>query len=367
MNGSRLDFAPHRPLPPGSPEYVKRPEGSGADLAAQVRAGWRRIAIFGSHGVGISTELAALEHELRDDRSVFRIAIGRTFNLRRVESSTQVLAHVLERLPAEIGNDGPSTTVPCDGFPREAMRRALRRVANPVLIIDDIDKCEADLAAVLIKELFSLSEEAAVVLAAPCSRVYGPAALLFAEQDARVVALRPVLVWGSPAEDVRVGKRFLEQIAERRILGGAMPFEADVMPRAAIMSGGMPRVFLQLLRDSQRHTVIACRSSTEMLDLNQAERDHGEQLRRYLLGQDRERLADAELDHQDSRRRILLPGDVEALLAAEGTDGCEIDLDRKLRFLGHGQMLDYKRGDRIVMHMAPTLARALRIPQDLTS
>ena len=76
---------------------------------------------------------------------------------------------------------------------------------------------------------------------------------------------------------------------------------------------------------------------------------------------DPENLERAARDHGEQLRRSLLPGDAVALAGAEGQDGSEVPLDRKLRFLLQGQMLEYRRGSRIVMHVAPTLARSLEI------
>jgi hypothetical protein len=43
----------------------------------------------------------------------------------------------------------------------------------------------------------------------------------------------------------------------------------------------------------------------------------------------------------------------------DGSEGLEVDPERRLRFLTHGLLLEYKVGDRIVVHPAPLLAGIL--------
>jgi hypothetical protein len=114
------------------------------------------------------------------------------------------------------------------------------------------------------------------------------------------------------------------------------PELAHVLDRAAEASGGIPRTFLQLVMDAATYARLSNREMPSMDDLRDAMNDHAESL-----------------------RRLLNKGDVAALREADGTDGLEVDPERRLRFLTHGLLLEYKIGDRIVVYPAPLLAGIL--------
>jgi hypothetical protein len=341
---------PHRPLRQGDAQYAERPEGGGAALAEMVLAGWKRIAVVGPMGVGKSTELAAAQHLLQAKRFAFRIGVDLTFDMRRVDVG-EIFTHVLKSFLAARPN--PTVRFTLDAveelvtgnrrdFRRDLARKALREVGNATLLVDGLEKADEATARAVAEELFGLSNDADIILVIPTSLATGPGAAML-QDDVRLFPIRPVLVWGEPQEDVIKGRLFLREVALRH-LDIRTPDAAlvDLMDQASIASGGVPRVLLQLLRDAYRHAAVAQRSMPTLDDLEQAKRDHGEQL-----------------------RRMLISGDVDALRRAEGEDGSEISLERKLRFLLHGLLLEYRRGERVVMHTAPVLARALRIPQNL--
>ena len=64
-------------------------------------------------------------------------------------------------------------------------------------------------------------------------------------------------------------------------------------------------------------------------------------------------LADAVADQTDSYRRALLPGDTEAIHQVLGTDGREMALDRKIRLLARGIILERARGSGWSMDIHP--------------
>jgi AAA ATPase domain len=348
------NLAPHRPLRQGAVEYAQRPEGGGSDLADAVRAGWRRIAVVGPMGVGKSTELAAAQEALSQDRFAFRIGLDLSFDMRRIEAG-EVFLHILTHFLAARPNPTIEMALQMAQDParganrdlrRDLARRALRAAGNAVLIVDGLEKAEDAAARAVAEELFALSDDADVVLVVPMSFAYGPGAAILGE-DVRLFPVRPVLVWGPPIEDCVRGKLFLREVALRHLhrpsLAPTAPDQAllELIENASVASGGVPRVLLQLLRDAHRHAVVARRSWLDPDNLEKAKQDHGEQL-----------------------RRSLLQGDKEVLVKAEGQDGSDVPLDRKLRFLLQGHLMEYRRGDRFVMHMAPTLARALRASQE---
>lgn len=311
--------------------------------------------MVGPMGVGKTTELAAAQQSLSADRFAFRIGIDLTFDMRRIDAG-DVFAYILAKFVAAKPNPDVSFKLQAAedlvsaerrDFRRDLARKALRAAGNVALLVDGLEKADETAARAVTQELFELSDDADIVLVVPASLAYGPGAAILAE-DVRLFPVRPLLVWGSPVEDVVKGRLFLREVALRHLgmerLAPSGPDAAllEIVDQASVASGGIPRVLLQLLRDAHRHAVVARRSTPTLDDLDQAGNDHGEQL-----------------------RRSLLPGDVDALVNAEGQDGSEVPIDRKLRFLLQGHLLEYKRGDAIVMHMAPTLARALRQPQDL--
>ncbi|MCB9531335.1 MAG: hypothetical protein H6700_06185 [Myxococcales bacterium] len=69
-----------------------------------------------------------------------------------------------------------------------------------------------------------------------------------------------------------------------------------------------------------------------------------------------EDLDDAVADSADSFRRLLLPGDTAAVARVAGTSGAELDLDRKVRLLSHGVLLERMRNGRLELEVHPLLA-----------
>jgi hypothetical protein len=284
------------------------------------------------------------------DRFAFRIGIDRTFDMRRIEAGevfTHILAELLTARPdpnvsAQLNAAGTLVGRDKRGLRRDLARKALRAAGNASLLVDGLEKADEAAARAVAEELFELSDDAEVVLVVPVSLAYGPGAGVLVE-DVRFFPIRPALVRGTPTEQAAQGFLFVRAVALRHLgrsrLGPGGPDQEllNIVDDATIFSGGVPRVVLQLLRDAHRHAIVAKRSTPTVEDLQRAKHDHGEQL-----------------------RRSLLPGDIDALARAHGQDGSEVPFDRKLRFLLQGHLLEYKLGEAIVMHVAPTLALALR-------
>jgi len=70
-----------------------------------------------------------------------------------------------------------------------------------------------------------------------------------------------------------------------------------------------------------------------------------------------EDLNDACADQADTLRRLLLPGDAAAIRQAAQTDGRELGLERKVRLMAHGILLERMRNRRPELEIHP-LARA---------
>src|SRR5262249_35850689 len=138
----------------------------------------------------------------------------------------------------------------------------------------------------------------------------------------------------------RAGRELLKTIVVRR-LGLPTPLPAsfdDLLNRTAEASGGIPRAFLQLVLDTGMYARLAQREWPTKDDL-----------------------AEAMSDHPDSLGRLLVRGGRAALRAADGTDGVEMEPERRVRLLTHGLLLEYKLGDRTIVHPAPLLAGILAL------
>lgn len=88
--------------------------------------------------------------------------------------------------------------------------------------------------------------------------------------------------------------------------------------RLTVWSSGLPRDFLQLAADAATYA----------------------RLRRGADWPDQADLLSARMDFIESFRRALQPGDEEALRKVDGTDGRELELERKLRMLAQGLLLE---------------------------
>jgi hypothetical protein len=330
---------------------VARVEGSGEQLAARLRAGFGPLAVAGQMGCGKSTELAAAEAALRPGGITCAVQMDRLLDMRHVDVE-DVYRHLGNALFEEIRADAErfpammAIAVSQVGELRNSGRRdlllsALREIAQAAphhrkasLLIDGLEKCSETDARKVVRTLLGFADEANLAIVVPTSMVTGPDAheLL---SSMEVFPIRAVLVDGEPSELAERGRLFFWDLALRR-LGGPLLDLVKVVHRAAVSSGGVPRVFLQLLRDAKRYAVLAERDDPTLSDLEDAERDHAEHL-----------------------ERLLSQGDVSGLRAADNTTGREIDPGRRLRFLLHGLLLEYKAADRVFVRPAPLLSRAL--------
>ena len=102
---------------------------------------------------------------------------------------------------------------------------------------------------------------------------------------------------------------------------------------AAFLSGGLPRVFLQLLADAATYALM---------------NNGGE-------WPEKSNLDDAITDHQEGMRRGLLPGDLQLIRAAEGTQGLELPVDAKVRLLAHGLLLERQTLRGVLLQPHPLL------------
>ncbi|WP_437678601.1 hypothetical protein [Sorangium sp. So ce131] len=235
----------------------------------------------------------------------------------------------------------------------EIMR--LSKQGRLTLLIDGLEKVPQGPESLdLFEALASIRDEVELVVVIPWHAAFGPQAETVIRTGERFVAVRALDVEGDAGEP---GREVLRKILLQRLHWPEEEFDPNAVvgtvgasldaARARVAakrnlvndairwSGGLPRVFLQLLADAGSYA----------------------KLRRSDPWPIVEDLNDACADQVDSFRRLLLPGDVNAIRGAAGTSGSELDLDRKIRLMAHGILLERSRDGARVLDVHP-LARA---------
>jgi hypothetical protein len=358
-------LTPYQPLEPDAPEYVARPSGAGQVIADRILAGGSTILVGGPAGIGKSTELAHAAQLLQNERVVCFMPLDRWENMRRL-TPRQLLLRIagsvafgaIETLRLELSEGLRqalcSLDVLDDKYRGKAPRIHVASTAATVasvtleevarlatqgrvtLLIDGMERVPAGAAALeLFDALGKLPEAVELVVVIPWHAAFGAHAETMIRPGERLEMLRPPSVsWG---EDGQNGRAFLLEVLDRRL--GLAPFGTNPVPpetsrkvfeEAASWSEGLPRVFLQLVAEAGTYA----------------------RLHRGADWPDATDLEDAIADQRDSFRRLLLPGDAAAIRDAEGTDGRELDLERKVRLLSHGLLLErlQDRRPRLEIH-----------------
>lgn len=351
-------LAPNRPLDPGDGAYLPRPLHP-AELRIHdwILTGRSPLLVAGPVGVGKSTELAFAAKAIGQTRVATLVRLDRTENMRTV-APDRVLLHagagaladvrdrhhgVDERLENELkirlSPGGASRPGSALDVVRIALRESARMTGSkPCLLIDGLEKTlDEPVARAVFDALAELLDEADLVVVVPFNAAYGPGSETVLAPGERLVLVPPIDV-EDEADDA--GREFFRDVMARRLdlpPGTSVPPDfAHVVDRSARLSGGIPRTFLQLIADAA--TYARAIDGAPWPDPAHFER--------------------ALADQQDSFRRLLLPGDAEALKQADGSDGRELPLPRKLRLLSHGLLLERQEDGRSVMRPHP-LARVL--------
>lgn len=367
-------LAPHRPLDPGEAGYVIPPSGYAERVAKRVTTGTSTVLVGGPVGVGKSTELARIATLLQDSRVACLVQVDRVENIRRLTpdqlllriagglvevargpsglGASKALTDALRAAGAlalnVIGVDLPPSSTTFTGSPlslvnaarNEISRRAPeRRIA---LLLDGLEKLpESPHAHEVLATLGQLGDDVDLVVVVPWFLAFG-ASDDAVRPGAQFVPLPAPEVQGP---DGQQGRQFLVDVLTQRLglprevlSTGPNATAADVaQPRRALVlnairwSGGLPRTFLQLMADAAQYA----------------------QIRRGEDWPSEQDLADAVADLRDSFRRALLPGDTDALRLADGTDGREMELARKIRLLARGILLERFRPSGPVMDVHP--------------
>jgi hypothetical protein len=341
---SRL--APHRPLGVGDAWHIERPSSNGARLAAMVKARMGPIAVTGPVGCGKSTELAAAARVLHQDFVTVLVPLDRLVDMRQLEDGVmfqqinsciaQVATSVLDlRLSVDTLNpeQGISWLMRPDAMGRSAFLSLVREVGRKshqgrvALLVDGLEKCPGEVARHALRSLLAVREEIELVVVVPLELVTGPEGYEILS-ELKVFPIRPVPVLRDDGVEWRVGRTFLKEIFLRRMeLKGVEQELESIVELAANASSGLPRTFLQLLRDAGGYAAIADRE--------------------WPRGED---LHAAVLDQKESLHRILRDGDLAVLESADGTEGLEVPVERRIRLLTQGLLLEYEINGRVIVH-----------------
>lgn len=355
---------PYRPLRSGDPRYVQRPAGQGYDLAAAVRSGLGggRIGLSGPAGVGKSTELRAAGARLAAERFVVQLDVDQLTDIRSLSDHTLLVSlgialgdasdnrRRVEQFFRQVGGAGAdvlASSVGLGGWMRTLVQESENRTASLREKMDAIDLLLRDVARgrrvcflvdgmekaplggqEAVGTLCDVAERAGaelIVVLAP-GAVFGPSASEII-QRLKLVNLPAVIVEGPGAME---GLSFLVALAEHR----GVSVDRTVVGLAAIYSGGIPRMFLQLLQDASGYARLEGREDPTLEDVEEAARDQA-----------------------DGLRALLTAGDLYALQRVRNTAGTELDAVDRARYLTQGFLLARGRGDSFRLEVHPLLAR----------
>lgn len=362
------NLAPHRPLNGEDPRYVNRTLVED-HLGKSLEKSHSPFLIAGAAGVGKSTEVARAASWLsrRPKIDAVLVRIDRQYDMRMV-GEAQLLEAILHALPDSRSRQGAKLARLLTGSPippkftssdprrvLDALKAEVQSFTNEtqhrlVVIVDGLEKCTEKLAGQLVRALLELRELFTVAVVVPPSLVVGPGNQdLVQLYDARIYAIRAVYIgtsatrgWGvEPGSLVDAGQRFFFDLAERRLgpLKETPPEFQQQILRMAYFSGGVPRVFLRLLELAHSSAQVADREWPQLSDFNDAVREE-----------------------QSGLELALRDGDLDELRALElqGQRDIEIPIERRLRFLGHGVLLEYETAEKQrLVRVTPLLSRLL--------
>ena len=220
---------------------------------------------------------------------------------------------------------------------REVTRASSR--GAPVIMLDGLEKCSTEGALRVVRALLDAREEARLVVIVPMDLAVGSGAHEIVTSFDRIFPLRAVRVRGEEGKAGEAGRAFLREIVRVRLGLAVVPEGlAEVLDHAAMESGGVPRSFLQIVRAAASYAALDEREVIRAEDLLAASRDHAE-----------------------SMARLLVDGDRRCLRDADGTSGVEIPMERRLRLLAHGLLLEYRTEHGTVVRPSPLLRDALDV------
>ncbi len=338
-------LAPHRPLSPDDDAYVARPTSGGDEIAKWVVAGGSTVLVSGPTGVGKSTELAHAAQALRSTRAACLVQVDRMANMHRLSANElmhliadEFLALAQDRLKLPISDKFAAFETSGEYKARLAALEIerLSQQGRLALLVDGLEKLfPGPSAREIFDALSSLPESVDLIVVIPWHAAFGggtESILRPGEHLHRVAALE------TRGEAAAATADFFGRVLVRRLRIDRLPESmAPLLERAFWASGGIPRIFLQLIADAGTYA----------------------RAKRGDAWPDGSDLNEAITDQEHSFRRALLPGDTKAIAEVIDTDGRELDLERRVRLLAQGILLERVRGRRVSLEAHPLIARAI--------
>jgi hypothetical protein len=353
-------LAPHRPLGPDDQEYVARPVGGGDAIAAWVLAGGHTVLVSGPTGVGKSTELARAMVELDAERVTCLVQVDRLTNIHKLTPDELIrlllralidaanvrglaLSHGLVKAVQSATAPGhlPYLPLPMDVSVLRAAIDEITRLAAPrriAFLIDGFERLVVGSAPEIFDALSQLQESIDLIVVIPWHAAFGGNVQQILRAGER---LHRVLALEIHGPTMPAAEQFASRVLTRRLKTNLPPSMPSLVDAAFHLSGGLPRTFLQLMADAGTYARV----------------------KRAEDWPENSDLLDAARDQQDSFRRALLPGDAAAIGSVAGTDGRELDLERRIRLVAQGILLERVRGGRVVFEAHPLVAPILRDPK----
>lgn len=317
----------------------------GAQLASWVSAGGNTVLVSGPVGIGKSTECAHAAYSLRDERIACHVPVDRLTNIRRLTADEllQLIGGRLFQLavghlgfPADhpLSASFPAHTLATgrDSF-RASTPTATRLLLDEVarwsrqgrvaLVIDGLEKLpEGPTALEIFDALASLPFDVDLIVVVPWHAVYGRSSDVVLRAGERLFVIPPLETRGEAGV---AAAQFFGAMLAHRVLNPPHELPADfqrLLGRAFIDSGGVPRTLLQIIADAATYARV-----------NRGDAWPNDDDLELALGEQR-----------DSLRRLLAPGDDLAIQQATGTDGRELERERKIRLLANGLLLERPTG-----------------------
>lgn len=353
-------LAPHRPLSPGDDAYVPRPANGGDAIAAWVVAGGTTVLVNGPTGVGKSTELAQAARALQSSRAACLVQVDRMANMHRLSAdrlmqliTQRLVAFAREELHLPVSDDltlaptGLSDEQPFQISGLGGVRVAVAEIARlsqqerVALLIDGLEKLlPGPGAREIFDALSQLPELVDLVVVIPWHAALGGGTEPILRAGER---LHHVTALDTSGPEAGTTAEFFARVIARRLRNIASLPEPifPLLARAFKSSGGILRVYLQLMADAGTYARV--KRGADWPD-----------------GQD---LSDAIADQEASFRRALLRGDTKAITAVLNTDGRELDIERRVRLLAQGIVLERIRDGRVSLEVHPLAAKAISDPQ----
>jgi len=324
-------LSPNTPLGLNDARYCERPVGGGDRLASLVSLSDRPVLAAGPAGAGKSTELARAAGALQKDAVAVLVQLDRLVDLDGVtadavfEALRGEVSHVANQTQKLGVDDADLLAVPFLDRLLETLRRVAdrSRQGRVALLVDGLEKAHHDQARRVVLALSRVGD-ADLVLTAPPALVTGPEAFRVLEEY-RLFSIGPI------RQDL--AGPFLRGILDGRLPGDGRPRGlAPLIDEAIKLSGGVPRVFLNLLGGAVVYAALADRAEVAIEDFE-----------------------DSIADQRDALERVLVGEDLRLVRSLAVTD--EVPTGTFVRLLTHGALLERRTGGEQAFEVNPLLTR----------